>query len=496
MSMVAHGYGLAAEASPNLIFSNVLYGHLVRLIPEINGTHGYSIATILVLVIVGTVVVHGLYRLGMGSVGCLSALVLIFSRPVLFPQFTINAGLLMVAAIMCWHLYARQSSISALTFGCLLAFGSYLIRSQECWLVFAVSLPLLPWRSLLSSRDARVAFFALISLTAFAAITDYNAYKGDNWEFFNKNYAVTPSFTDFGAGKLLQQRPDILAQHDYSPNDIALVSSWFFVDPSIINPDTLNTMLDELGPIPAHKNALQNAWAGIIALHKPKILVSAAAALLLTILHPGWRLAITWGLFIASIFTVGLMGRPGVLRVYAPLVSLLLIAPFLQDQISTWRRRLIIGVLLLAAVLNSSKVFSESRAFYFKSEAIRYEFTNFPTTSSIVVWGGAFPFTAIYPVLATSPSQGPHRLYGLGVFTPAPFSVAFMESKAGRDMKTLLTGMDGITVVANRKNFGLLRTYCEEHFKGQLRESPLPQFRRVPISRCRCEPSQINDDLP
>ena len=35
MSMVAHGYGVAAFGSPNLIFSNVLWGYLVRAVPQI-----------------------------------------------------------------------------------------------------------------------------------------------------------------------------------------------------------------------------------------------------------------------------------------------------------------------------------------------------------------------------------------------------------------------------------------------------------------------------
>ena len=37
MSMVAHGYGIASIGSPNIVFSNVVWGYLVRLLPEING---------------------------------------------------------------------------------------------------------------------------------------------------------------------------------------------------------------------------------------------------------------------------------------------------------------------------------------------------------------------------------------------------------------------------------------------------------------------------
>ena len=152
--MVAHGYGVAAFGTPNIIFSNVLWGYLVRAIPQIGGILGYSIATLGVLITVGAVVLFGLY----GSVrlhSSLSMLALLLVRPVLLPQFTINAGLLLVSAIICCHLFARQDNWQARLIGCLLAFSSYLVRSNEFLLVLFVALPLLPWRTLLLRRFLR-----------------------------------------------------------------------------------------------------------------------------------------------------------------------------------------------------------------------------------------------------------------------------------------------------------------------------------------------------
>jgi hypothetical protein len=42
LSMIAHGYGVVTTGSPKLVFSNVLWGYVIRSIPEINGTLGYS----------------------------------------------------------------------------------------------------------------------------------------------------------------------------------------------------------------------------------------------------------------------------------------------------------------------------------------------------------------------------------------------------------------------------------------------------------------------
>ena len=45
LSMIAHGYGIATGGSPRLVYSNVLWGYFIRLVPEIWGVPGYSLIT-------------------------------------------------------------------------------------------------------------------------------------------------------------------------------------------------------------------------------------------------------------------------------------------------------------------------------------------------------------------------------------------------------------------------------------------------------------------
>ncbi|MXS79463.1 hypothetical protein ABF86_01490 [Nitrosomonas sp. GH22] len=162
MSMVAHGYGIAAVGMPNLIFSNVVWSYLVRAIPQIDGVLGYSIATIGALVIVGAVVLHAFRKLGFGRLVSLFVLIFLLVRPVLFPQFTINAGLLTVGAVCCWHFYRRYGNWRILLTGCFLAFGGYLVRSHEFFLIVLIALPLLPWTKLASDRTAQASALALL----------------------------------------------------------------------------------------------------------------------------------------------------------------------------------------------------------------------------------------------------------------------------------------------------------------------------------------------
>lgn len=108
--MLAHGYGIAASGSPNIVFSNVIWGYLVRALPSVAGVDGYSIATLGVLILVGAVILHGLTRLGSHWLTATAAVMLLLVRPVLFPQFTVNAGLLAVAGLVCLAVHARQRS--------------------------------------------------------------------------------------------------------------------------------------------------------------------------------------------------------------------------------------------------------------------------------------------------------------------------------------------------------------------------------------------------
>jgi len=494
MSMIAHGYGIALVGSPNILFSNVLWGHLVRLIPEINGVLGYSSATLGVLVIVGTVTVYGMFRSGVHFLAGVSLFALLLLRPVLFPQFTLNSGFLLVAAVVCWHLYSRENDKKMLVLGGLLAFLSYLIRDVEFAMVFVVAISLLPSYRLLARRSVQLVLLALVSAITIAAVVDSRAYQGPEWTQYRELNVARAPFTDYGAGSLLKQRPDILARHGYSTNDIDLISGWFFVDPNLANPRALKSMLTELGPLPTQVNALTNAWNGLQALWSPPLLVTLLAALVLAIVRPSKRVAASWGLCIAIIFVLGLMRRPGIIRVYVPMVGLLLIAPLLDGNIAGWRNRLTIGVLLVAALVNSKQLFSESRSLQIAGEQTRKTLSGFPH-SPVVIWGATFPYDAVYLVVRAPSSAMSYQHYGMGTSTLAPFTLAYAESKAGRGVATLLAEGKQVSIMASPPYVVMLEKYCGEHLHGQLSELSRLQMGsaadgQFEISQRRCVQNQ------
>lgn len=488
ISMAAHGYGVAAVGLPNLIFSNVLWGYLVRAIPEINGILGYSIATLSVLATVGTMILYVLSRFGAGPLLSFLTLVLLLVRPVLFPQFTVNAGLLMLAAIVSWCLYAQKYNIGLIVLGCMLAFCSFLIRKEEFLLVLIVGLPLLPWRSFFLSRASKVAFITFAIMIILAMGIDYQAYQGSEWYAFKEFNTVAKFFTDFGAGHYLKQRPDILAKYGYTANDIDLLSNWFFIDPRISNPIKLKAMLIELGPLWQQSGAFINGWVGIKALWSFTLLPLVFSAISLTVFYPSRRVMASWIICIIAVFVLGLMGRPGILRVYVPLISLLLIASFLRpNMLRCFPKRLCTVVIFLTCIVNAGLVFSDAKTAQMSIARVRNSLEDFPK-GMLFCWGAELPFESIYPVLHSTSSRIKYpQLYSLGGFALAPFTVSFTESAKGRDLSKRLTDKGGISMIAHEYSIGLLKVYCQEHLNCNLKKLATRNYGVFEMSQWICE---------
>ena len=148
----------------------------MRLLPTPGGIDGYTLTTFAVLVLVGTTLLYSLKRLDNGWLLAGGILILTLARPLLLPQFTVNARLLAVAAVVCLRLYAHSGRAQALWLGTTLLFLSCMVRSHEFLLVLLIALPLLPWRALTQGHAPRWAAGALCLALLAAALLDRNAY--------------------------------------------------------------------------------------------------------------------------------------------------------------------------------------------------------------------------------------------------------------------------------------------------------------------------------
>ncbi|WP_162591217.1 hypothetical protein [Variovorax sp. PBL-E5] len=466
MSMIVHGYGIAAPgAAPQLMFSNLLWGYLARSIPTVGGLLGYSIATIAVIFLACAGLLYGLRRLGIDAWTSLAAAALVFARPILFPQFTLNAGLLAIAALALWLAFAVDGRRWLLAAAVLLAFASFLIRSQEFMLVLAVALPLLSWR-MLRPGAARLAIVVVMCAIGAAVWIDEASYRVEAWQPFNALNPARARLTDFHAGDSLREHPEIAARHGYSLNDVELVEQWFFVDPKIADPARLKALLADASERPAHDRF--HVDASMQALGHGALRMLVLVAVLGTVLWPSRRMLLAWAVFLAAIVAIGFFGRPGIIRVYLPAVGLLALAPMLRGvRLQGVRGRVFSTALALATVANAVQVLDESRATRTADAAARSQIAGFPT-DPVVIWGVGFPFEAVYRVFGASQEAMHYQLYGLGVSTLAPFSVASAEERRGRGMVARLLSTEGVPLLATDKSLRLLGDYCREHHRSEL----------------------------
>ena len=477
MSMVAHGYGLAAYGSPHIIFSNVIWGVIVRTVPSIGGVFGYSLAMLGAITLAASAILYFLVRLGAGYAVGLLVIALILLLPVLQAQFTVTAGLLAAAAVLGVCAYQRTGSTFSLVASTVLALLGFLVRNLEFALVALVALPILPWGMLRKDRKLQVAAAVLVSGVVGATWIDQFAYSGPEWNYFWELNLARAPFTDFGAADRLLEAPEIMARHGMSKNDVELLKHYFFADRQLADPARLRAVLADLAPVAVKSYSFESGLISLRSIFDSRILAPLVAAMVLLLLAFERRAIVSWMISVAVIFALGMAGRHGILRVYVPMFMLLLFIPFLSGRLTSGiRRAAMLVVLAIACLVNARVLIAESRA---NSRDIAVATVLGPVPAEpVVVWGGAFPFEISFPLFPGQSNSRNLKMFGLGVFTWAPFSVAVAEESAGRGLVSRLRSDEGILLVAVAPQRDLLSTYCSEHFGGQLK---LADFMKMTI---------------
>ena len=237
MSMISCGYGGAGLPEAGVF--DLLWGHFVRACPRWAGLLRYSVATFASLT-------RSAWRCCMACAFRRGSWLAVHRARVrraraagAVPQFTVNAGLLMIAA----GLLANVRPTRALGPGCCADASSRspapLVRKPEALLVFD-RCPLLPWGRLLRDRRARFAERGpgpgyrpgdVREPAGLPGPPGMAGVQGQN--------PLRMRITDYGADKLPRRSPQLLRQQGLSQNDLNLLRAWFFVDPEIADPQRL-----------------------------------------------------------------------------------------------------------------------------------------------------------------------------------------------------------------------------------------------------------------
>lgn len=451
MTMVAHGFGIAAAPSPALIFASVPYGALVQLA----GNYGLLIYAWLVLSALAAA--YALWRAGVAGPLAAAGLLAVFAPAALYPQFTAVAGLLAVAAVLLVVSDRRPLALAAA--GALLVVAA-LLRYDAA--VFALLLTLPLWARKRSIALAAAGAVFLIALAG-ARLADRAYYAAPEWQQFSEMNRARLAFTDYGLRQYFFRYPLDPMRLAWTPNDLVMVEGWFFAEPRVFPAKRVAELashiyVDDFVVSNAHR------YDEALAPFRDE----ALAALTLLALYLAWRArsraaAWTLGLIAAAMIVFWLAGRPGVGRVYyAPLAGAVLLTLATQPFGTRRYDALVIGFILLAA----GAVLAARNATDRREEVqARSAICTLPKERLYVAWAHQFPYEKVYRPLAPPGDGCVLRIYPLAAQAYAPYALEQLRAFTGESdvVAAILAGKE-LDMIAVGWQIDVLRRHLRIHY--------------------------------
>ena len=154
MMMMNHGFGVAAQATPMILFSNIWQGSIIEALGWPFGRPAYGLYMMGMLVVALAATMAFLCELNRRF--WMNALVVlaIAIRPVFSPQFTVVAGYLAIAAFLALAAHMARPRASLLLAACGLALAAFLMRDYLLLMMGLVGAPFLLRRPLLRGGRA------------------------------------------------------------------------------------------------------------------------------------------------------------------------------------------------------------------------------------------------------------------------------------------------------------------------------------------------------
>lgn len=328
MAMTAHGFGASLYPSAHIMFSNVIYGWIVCHLPTIMGIYPYFYLTFFALFVVSFSLLCCFDALAMNKFLSIALIIMVLSRAVAMPQFTVNAGFLALTSVVAILTYHATSNFKYIILAMLIAFYSYLIRSQELYFIFIVALPFLFNRNLLNKKFL-VALVILISSCFVAKYINVIAYKETIYADYNALLKYRVAFNDYHAAEYFIQRPEILKNFEYTANDMKLLRDFIFADPALASPLRMQQLLANFKLTTRVQDNFSLAIQSLRSIYDQQFQLLILVAVLGTVFSKNkMREILAWSVFIMITVFLGLLGRPSILRINYPIIALLAISPY------------------------------------------------------------------------------------------------------------------------------------------------------------------------
>ncbi|HEY3643801.1 MAG TPA: hypothetical protein VGM16_00565 [Gammaproteobacteria bacterium] len=485
MAMITHGYGIVSAPSPDVVYSNVIWGWLAMQLGTHFGVEGYTLLMYAVLLGSAAAIAHVLYRNRVPGLVGAALLLAMFLRTLMEPQFTVAAGYAAVAGLaLLMSLHAGERRWTAAGSVLFLTVAA-LLRLQELLFVCLVAAPAVAWwlyrqRAGRGWRVPAALLLGSLTLVAGCKLVDVQHYSGPEWTRFKQMNQLRRPFTDYGMARYFEAHPELLAGTGMDYNDMRMLESWFFVDERVFNPQSLQGLLRRVDTLDYLGRNLRRYRSLTEPLGEIQIEL-LLALLVLAALASRNRAAAACGLLLllAAVGVFLLLARAWATRIYpGPLAALTLLC--LLDH-RRWRLPLLplAGLALAAAAILNSWWFLQSRAVLERSVAtVQQGICAIPPGELQVSWGETVGLSDRFIYTPTAPPGGrcPLTLYAIGVLDLYPASLDQLHRfTGGRDFTEALLAGQELVLLTTDDRLRILGRYFRDHYGMQLevRDGPV-----------------------
>jgi hypothetical protein len=446
--------------------------------------------------------------------------VLFYMQVIISPQFTICAGYLAVAAILLLYSTAHKPCASknatlclSLIASCLLVLAG-LVRFYSLLLVLLSMVPLFLYALMTRFAVTVRRLVPILCCVVFASILLNRAQlayyeHSPGWEQFYSYNDVRADFIDRHKIAWDESTQSVFQQIGWSQNDLAMLISWFYLDPKVYSFHNLVFISQHTSLLPQPKVAWGNVFADL------KQSLSSYSGMMtlflcLLVLTKGTR--ITHGIGVLSLLWYGALfvGITVVEKHLPRHVWFVMLFSVCVTELVLWcqavdepvghaanmnphQAKPILSLVVL--VFYIACCCGQLRALGKLSDTHRYQQQKFkedlarlqPRADQLfVTWGGDFlPYEMFQLPTRTGPQDRKMRFLGLGVGNHEPFVQNTLRSFGIDDLYQSFYTRNNVFLICREAKKKLLIQYILEHYRTKVEIKTVFQGTAFPVSQVR-----------
>ncbi|HEX2839802.1 hypothetical protein [Hyphomicrobium sp.] len=480
LAMLGSGFGIASRPEPQLIFSNLLYGHLVGAASWVLSSTAHAWLTTLMLAgAAATIMATAVQRSAdLVPVGLLAAVGICLTA-IMNPQYTTTAAALCVSAAVAANEYVATASRRWLAVALSLLLVSVILRWESAAMLAFAALPALMIGLLSSEGTYRNRTIKILSagvaLTVVVLAVDAISYAIDpTWKEVRSYLRVRALFNDFQSVPWVEGS-DAYAKAGWSRNDYLLFKAWYARDP-LFSFDNIKMI--------ASAHAFHNSRSGLgLYLVRSWMILSTSSIALLTVslsllasiaaARASARIYVVGGLLGAggAFLLVFLGGRPPLERIslslivfLAGLAYVLMLNSRPPLPVRRWAK---VGLGATSAYLLALNAMHASY-----DRSIAHEYTRAfahvqrDLTDRTIVWGSAVDANYLMSLWGNAPFLSDRKFVGIGAATRAPYVDEILKTWGVTDFSRSLCTDRTISILARKDNIDLFQHFCRARYNA------------------------------